>query len=66
MNNGDPMDNFDRIFEGVRAIGIGGLGIAAISISAVKDSTSVLVGVVTIVCLLYTTFVKSEKRNKKP
>ena len=44
---------------------IGGAGIAVIQLTHIKDATSIVVGVVTVVCLIYTAFFKGRKREKR-
>lgn len=55
------MEQTQRIFDAGVTLGIGGSGIAVITLGDVKDVVAVAVGVVTIVCLIYTTFFKKAK-----
>lgn len=54
-----------QFFSNFPCLFIGGVGIALIKLTDIKDVTAVAVGVVTIVCLIYNTFFKDNKKGRK-
>lgn len=57
------MDYLERLTEAVRALLIGGGGIAFITLTEVKDVVAIVVGIVTVVCLIYTTFFRKVRER---
>lgn len=55
----------DQILSKFPCLIIGGAGIALIKLTEIKDVTAVAVGVVTIVCLIYNTFFREQKRKRE-
>lgn len=55
----------DKIHDAGCQLTLGTLSIAVIQLADVKDLVAIGVGVVTVVCLLYTTFWKKELKRKE-
>ncbi len=64
MNPTNRMDLTTRIIEATKTMILGTVTIGIITREAVKDHVAIAVGIVTIVCLIFSTFFKKEKKRK--